>query len=230
VKKKFIVALLAASVAALALAPAAVAKKPANHRPPVRFTLQGKVTDIAAGTDSTAITAVIWTGSQGLTRFHGQSIVLTATSATKVQRLANGKSSSITLADVKVNDRIRAWGRVTHPNPNTTTYTLTRLQVRSTWPITLQGPVVSVNTGTPPGTLTVTVRRASFGLRHFISTPDVTLTLTANAVLRKVTANGIVKITLDQIKTGDRVLVQGKVDNTDPSNALYFARWVLVKR
>ena len=219
---------MAVAVAALvlALAPVAAAKPGGGHKPaPAKaFTVQGKVTAI----DSTAgtLAARVWSGSKGIARYRGKEMVLTPTASVKVTRLANGKLTTITLADVKVGDRIRAWGWIDRSDPNTVVYHVRRLLVRSTWPLTVQGAVSA--TDTTANTLTVKVNRASFGVKEFIGS-ELSLKLTAKAVVAKVAGGDIAKITLADLKVGDKVLVLGKVDNTDPSNAVYFARFVLVK-
>ena len=220
--KKLIVAVMAAAVIALALAPAALAgpaKRPVHPKP---FSVTGKVTAVDPTTSTVSIK--VWTGSVGIKRYSGKIMTLTIRPKAKILDLADGTYTQIALGDIKVGAHMAAQGFIDRSQPNVIVYRAKRFVVHSTWSFAARGPVSA--TDAVNNTLTMTVN-ASFGLIPFIGT-DVKLSMVGAAVLR--IDNGVItQLTLANVNVGDRVFAIGMVDNTDPANMVFRALEIMIR-
>jgi hypothetical protein len=221
--KKLIVAVMAATVIALAFAPAAMAGPAKRAVHPKPFSVTGKVT--AVDTAANTVSIKVWDGSVGIKRYHGKVMTLTPNHGVKLLNLADGTYSTITLADVKVGAHIAAWGRIDRSDPNAIVYRTRRFVVHSTWAFAARGPVTAVDP--TANTLTMTVN-ASFGLRPFIG-DQVTLSLANGGVVVKIENGVLTQLTLADVKVGDRVFAIGMVDNSDPAGMAFRAEEVIIR-
>jgi Cu/Ag efflux protein CusF len=221
--KKLIVAVMAATVVTLALAPAAVAGPATRALHPKPFSVTGKVTaaDAAAGT----VSIKVWDGSVGIKRYHGKTMTLTINRDAKILDLADGSYTAIALVKVKVGAHVAAWGRIDRSKPNTVAYRVRRFVVHSTWAFAARGPVTAVDA--PSGTLTMTIN-ASFGIKPFVGT-QAKLSLAGGGVVVKIENGVVTQLALASVKAGDRVFAIGMVDNSDPASMELRAAEIIIR-
>jgi hypothetical protein len=225
VKKVVIIAIVAALV--LAFAPLALAMPGHHHgKGPVKFTVSGTITAVSTG-DGT-VTIKVASGSKGLRKLRGQELTLTLTDTVKIVRYTDGGKNVIAIGDLKVGEKVRAWGMIDRSDPNNVKYMTSRLMVRSTWPFACQGTVDTVDTTPGAMTLTVNVTRACASVKKFVN-GKLTVSVLDTTKIVKVAGTTVTPITLADIQNGDKVLVIGRVDNLDPSAQIYKARFILVK-
>ena len=221
--KKLIVAVMAATIVALAFAPAALAGPAKRAVHPKPFSVTGKVT--AVDTTAATVSIKVWDGSVGIKRYRGKTMTLTLNRDAKVLDLADGTYTAIALADVKVGSHVAAWGRIDRSDPNTIVYRVQRLVVHSTWAFAARGPVTAVDT--TADTLTMTVN-ASFGLTPFAG-DQVELSLANGGVVVEIENGVLTQLTLADVKVGDRVFAIGMVDNSDPAAMVFRAMEVVIR-
>jgi hypothetical protein len=220
--KKLIVAVMAATVLALACAPAALAGPAKRAVHPKPFSVTGKVTAVDTGASTVSIK--VWTGSVGIKRYHGKIMTLTIQPKAKILDLADGTYTPITLADIKVGAHMAAQGVIDRSQPNVIVYRVRRFVVHSKWAFAARGPVTA--TDAVGNTVTMTVN-ASFGLNPFIG-DQVTLSL-AGAAIVKIDNGVITQLTLADVKVGDRVFAIGMVDNSDPATMVFRAAEIIIR-
>jgi hypothetical protein len=220
--KKLIVAVIAAAVIALALAPAALAGPVKRAVHPKPFSVTGKVT--AVDTTASTVSIKVWTGSVGIKRYHGKVMTLTIQPKAKILNLADGTYTPIALADVKVGAHMAAQGVIDRSQPNVIVYRVRRFVVHSTWAFAARGPVTATNS--IANTLTMTIN-ASFGLKPFVG-DNVTLSV-AGAAIVKIDNGVITQLTLADVKAGDRVFAIGIVDNSDPVSMVFRAAEIIIR-
>lgn len=220
--KKLIVAVMAAAVIALALAPAALAAPAKRAVHPRPFSVTGKVT--AIDTTANTVDIKVWTGSVGIKRYGGKIMTLAVQPKATILNLADGTYTPIALADVKVGAHMAAQGVIDRSQPNVIVYRVRRFVVHSTWAFASRGPVTV--TDATLKTLTMAIN-ASFGLNPFVGT-QVTLSV-ATAAIVKIDNGVITQLTLADVKSGDRVFAIGMVDNTDPASMVFRADEIIIR-
>lgn len=226
-KRALVFAVVAAFL--LALAPAALAApnkaQGGKKLGKVVFTAHGvvKAVDDEAGT----LTMRVWSGSR-VRKERGKDIVLNVVSGkTKVWRVILGRAVPTTLADVQPGERIWAKGTFTVDNDGVRTYTATRIRLKATWPFMARGTVVSVNAG--EGSLVVEVTRSMLAMRSYVG-DELTFATVKSTLIKKRVSGKYQRITLDQVNAGDKVRINGRIDNRDPENRRFVAKRVFVLR
>jgi len=219
--KKALIALAAVAILLTAV-PAALAGR--AHWPAHPFTVTGRVvaTDLTAKT----VTIKVWRGAPGLGRYHGKQMVLTIKAKATIVRRAFGKPTALTLADVKVGERARAWGQIDRCNPNAVVYRVGRLVLHSTWPFTCVGNVTAVDAA--GGTLALKVTRSAWGVRAFIG-KQITVQVDAATVIKRLAKGEWKTIALADLTTEDRAVVSGTVNNADPAAKVFIAKRIAVR-
>ena len=225
VKRAIIVAVVAALV--LAVAPLALAQHGHKGKAPVKFTVSGQVT--AVDTATKTVTIKVSTGSKGLAKLRGQELKLSLTDDANIVRYASGEKKTITIAALVVDEKVRAWGVIDRSVPEPVKYQTSRLMVRSTWPFACQGTVTATSTAADAMTLTLTVTKASAGVKAFVG-HELTVSVFDTTKIIKAAGGTETTITLAEVQSGDKVVVNGTVDNLDPSARVYQAKRILVKK
>ena len=191
------------------------------------FTCLGKVTavDQSAGT----ISITVKCASLALQGSLGQSLTLNVTATSALSRFSNHTKSATTLADVAVGNMLVASGAVdVTTTPGTTLYDITKAcvwQPRAQTRFLCLGSVTSVDL--QGNNLVVCVARGSLGLRGFVR-KDVTIDLPTSAKIFVLQRRRAIATTIDQITVGDRVVIGGSADRSDPGLPVFTARRVLV--
>jgi len=219
VKRSLVIAVIAALT--LVLVPAALAGR-ANGRKV--FTANGKVTAVDA--EGGTFTMKVKSGARMRSQ-RGKEVTVNVTDTTKLWRVVTGERTTVALADVKVGERV--WTRGTFSvSDGSRVYTAARVKLKATWPIRARAVVTAVDADA--GTVTATVyRKANRALRAYIG-EDVTF-LTTDATRFRLRVDGTTStITLADIVVDDKVTVWGYADNQDPTDRIYVARRILVRR
>ena len=219
---------LALGLAAQAQAsPTAASRGPGHTAAGQTFTCLGTVTavDQTAGT----ITVTVKRASPALQGSVGQSLALTATADSVLSTRAHCVKTAVTLADVSAGELLVASGTIDATDPSAPVYDIARAMV---WHpadhvrFLCQGTVSSVDL--QADALVVHVRHGSRGLRGSLG-KDITIDVPASAKVFAVGHHAATLTTIGQITAGDRVVIDGRVDRTDPSAPVFTARRVLVR-
>jgi hypothetical protein len=227
--KKLLIVIFAA-VLALCLASQALADPTPSPTPTPAtqaFTCLGKVTaiDQTAGT----ISVTVKRASLALQGSLGQSLTLNVTATSALSRFSAHTKCATTLADVAVGNLLVASGATdVTTTPGTTLYDITKAcvwQPRAQTRFLCLGAVTSVDL--QGNDLVVCVARGSLGLRGFVR-KDVTIELPTTAKIFVLQGGQATATTIDQITVGDRVVIRGTADRSDPSLPVFTARRVLV--
>jgi hypothetical protein len=211
--------LLIVVVAALAIAPVALASGPAPGDPGqgrqcwFDFGLSGSVTAVDAG----VLTVAVEHGTDGLSG----TLAVLVTDETDVFRAQHHERTCISLADVAVGDRVEVFG-TTDDSTDETVYTAVVVCVRAPC-FGLVGTVTAVDVD--GGVLSVAIDEASGGLT---GTVDILVTAETR-ILRGREARGCDdELTLADVSVGDGVGVWGTVDSSS-AKAVYTAEKVCLR-
>lgn len=218
-KRLLVIAVIAALT--LVLVPAALA---GTARGKKVFTANGSVT--AVDPDSGTFSMKVKSGSRMRSQ-RGKEVTINVTDATKVWRVVNGKRSTVALADVKAGERVWTKGTFTRTD-GSRVYTAKRVKLKATWPVRARAEVTAIDAGARTVTLKV-YRRANRALRAFVG-EEVTFLTTDATKFRLRADRKTSTIGFDDVAVGDKVTVWGYADNQDPTDRVYVARRLLVRR
>jgi hypothetical protein len=190
------------------------------------FSCLGKVTtvDTASGT----VTVTVRHASLALQASLGQSLPLTVTGESKLTTMRHCAQKPVALAGVSVGALLVARGTI-DATSGSPVYDIGRACI---WVpayharFLCQGAVKSVDL--QAGTLVVHVARGSRGLRGAMG-KDITIDVPASAKIVALRRRSAAPTTIDQITVGDRLLVVGHADRTDPAAPVFVAGHVLVR-
>ncbi len=217
---------LTLGLAAQALAAPLPARAPTATPSAQAFACLGKVSavDTTAGT----VTVTVKHASLALQGSLGQSLLLTVTSDSTLTTVSHGARQPIALAGVSVGALLMARGTI-DASSGSPVYDI---GAACAWTpsyharFLCQGAVSSVDL--QGATLAVRVARGSSGLRGSIG-KDITIDVPASAKIVALTRRSAAPTTLDQITVGDRVLIVGHADRTDPTAPVFVAAHILVR-
>lgn len=233
--KRMLVILAAALVLVMTAAPVAFAgpgkAKPGQgdkagwkHRVKKKvFTANGVITAVDAG--NSTFSMKVWSGGK-MRGQRGKVVEIKVTDTTRIFRVVIGKRSAVALDDVLVGERAWVKGTFTKDADGAREYTAKRVRLKATWPFMVKGTVAALD---PDGkTITVTVTRAMRAMRGYVGDEVVFQTLATTRYLKKVD-RVVTTITFDDVRVDDTVVVNGRVDNTQPKDKQFIAKRVLVK-
>ncbi len=217
---------LTLSLAAQAFAAPLPARSPVATPGAQPFTCLGKVTavDAVSGT----VTVTVKHASLALQGSLGQSLTLTVRSDSKLTTMHRGARKALALADVPVGALLAARGAI-DASSGAPVYDIGAACV---WMpsyhtrFLCEGAVSSVDL--QGGTLVVHVARGSSGLRGSLG-KDITIDVPASAKIVALRRRAAAPTTIDQITVGDRVVIVGQADRTDPAAPVFVATHILVR-
>jgi hypothetical protein len=217
---------LTLGLAAQAFAAPLPARSPVATPGAQPFTCLGKVTavDAVSGT----VTVTVKHASLALQGSLGQSLTLTVGSDSKLTTMHRGARKALALADVPVGALLAARGAI-DASSGAPVYDIGAACV---WMpsyharFLCQGAVSSVDL--QGGTLVVHVARGSSGLRGSLG-KDITIDVPASAKIVALQRRAAAPTTIDQITVGDRVVIVGQADRTDPADPVFVATHILVR-
>jgi hypothetical protein len=223
-KRSFAVAVMAAVVlvaAPVALVGAGESAKAKKHGWKV-FTARGVVTTVDAENDT--FTMEVKNGKRMRSQ-RGQEIIVQVNDATKIYRVLAGERTAVELADMKVGERV--WTKGTFvKSDGSSIYTAKRVKLKASWPFMVKGAVTAVDCGA--NGVTVQVTRSMRAMRAYVG-DEVTLQTTDATKFRKCVDGVTTTITCAEIAVEDVVVVNGSVDNTEPTDRIFVVRRLLVK-
>ena len=221
--KKLSIVLVITAVA-LAAAPAALAKSTGTTRAK-SFTAKGKVTAVDA--ESGTMTMKVWSGTRYIRHKRGKTVTFNVTGNTRIHRVVNGYYTAIALADVKAGERVTVKG-FHRKKDGKRVYTARRVTTKATWAVRARAKVTAIDSDAK--TLTVRIhRRYNYHLRARIG-KELTFQITDDTKLRLRQNRSTADITFDEIVVDDKVTIWGYADNQDPTDRVYVARRLLVRR
>jgi hypothetical protein len=223
-----LVCVLALGLASQAVAgPAATSRGQAFCPAGQSFSCLGGVTavDPVAGT----ITVTVRHASVALRGSVGQSLTLTVTGDSAIATLAHRVRTAVSLADVPTGDLLATSGTIDASDPAAPVYTVVKAVV---WPPAAHARFLCVGTVSSvdpqANALVVHVRHGSVGLRGSLG-KDVTIDLASSTKIFVAREHRFGTATSSDITAGDRVVIHGQADRSNPGSPVFTASRVLVR-
>jgi hypothetical protein len=197
--------------------------------PATEFTAAGKAK--AVDTANGKLVMRVQLASAGVAHFLGEDMTLTVTPRTQVLLRQGLGFKAIELADIVLEDHVRAVGLIDRSDPGDPAYVARRLIVRHPVPaegltrFACRGPVVSVDTDAR--TIVIRPRLVTRALWRELG-HAFTFAVAPDARIFSVTDGVVTPMTLADVTAGRRVTAQGVIDRTVPDAPVFRIKWMRV--
>jgi hypothetical protein len=204
-------------LAVLAVVVPAVGQTKHAPTPATSFTASGQVQDVIRSAG--ALRIHVDSGSRGVNRFIGGSLVVRVASQARILMVSDGIASLGTLSDIRVGDQVVVGGRIDRSQPSSPVYVAQNVRVLDRTPagrltrFAGGGPVTAVDAQGTPNSLTLTLSSASHALWDRLGT-SLTVVVTPDTRIFRRSDGTTTDISLSQVAVGERVWVTGAIDRS----------------